>query len=340
MEFNFVSVYALSPGKNTDIEVDKISGGQLSIDNEARRIFGPSFNAILPKSLKVQPFHFFFEGNKRKNDTRDGLIKFFNYTDLAEMELISREFAFRLAKAIDNRTRDLLFTFAAGSKGDIQRIALLAFPHDEPIQYQSNQGIPDIAEIKNAFSKSSHLRKAAYFEIEREKIGRNELLKGLLVDSSAGRAHSAANYWLADFLEGTMEVLPIRGTNQIIKGIRAAQKHAKSPEERNSAKAAFYSILSGSKKDATINEIGNLLVGKAKTEYFRAMPKSIENNARFLIDIDEAKRRIKSIIFILKNGIEIHFPNDIEIDADDYITIKDGRRTMSVSDEIDEEVFR
>ncbi len=91
------------------------------------------------------------------------------------MELISREYAFRLAKVIDNRTGELLFTFATGTKGNISRIALLAYPHDEPIQYQSKRGIPDISEIKNAFSKSSHLRKAAYFEIDSEEIGRNDL---------------------------------------------------------------------------------------------------------------------------------------------------------------------
>ncbi len=74
MEFNYISVYALSPGKKTNIEANYISGGQLSINDEVRSIFSTSFNGILPKSLKVQPFHFYFEGNEKKNDTRDGLI--------------------------------------------------------------------------------------------------------------------------------------------------------------------------------------------------------------------------------------------------------------------------
>ena len=178
-----------------------------------------------------------------------------------------------------------------------------------------------------------------YFEVGNGAIGRNDLLTGTLVDSSAGRGYASANYWLSDFLKGKMDILPVRGTNQVLSGLKAAQKKAATVQEKNSVKAAFYAIMSGRKSDATINEIRSLLVGEARNAYIKAIPKSIENDARFDIDFDEVKKKIRNTIFVLKSGIEVYFPSERNVDAVDYIKTVDGTRFLTISEEIDEEVF-
>lgn len=339
MNLDYISVFALMPSKNAQIEPDDLPGGILEIDEEIRRIFTASFNGELPKSLKFQPFHFQFDGNSRENSTRQGLIRFLSTRNVSERTSIAREYAFNLAKLIDHRTGQLLFAFAYGDNQNRRRIVLSAYPHDEPIQYRTIKGIPSVYEIKNAFSQSSNLRKAVYFEVGCESIGRNDLLTGTLVDSSAGRGYPSANYWLSEFLKGKMDILPVRGTNQVLSGLKAAQKKAATVEEKNSVKAAFYAIMSGRKSDATINEIGSLLVGEARNAYMKAIPKSIENDARFDVDLDEVKKKIRNTIFVLKSGIEVHFPSESTVDAEDYIKTVDGTRFLTISEEIDEEIF-
>ncbi len=341
MSFGYISVFALMPSKNLQISSDEIPGGSLEIDDEVRKIFSPTFNGKLPKKLKFQPFHFQFDGNRRDNPTRQGLIEFIDTQDINVRNSIAREYAFKLAKTIDNRTGQLLFAFTYGHKQNKRRIVLSTYPHDEPIQYRTIRGgIPAVSSIRNAFSQSSYLRKAVYFEIDSERVGRNDLVTGTLVDSSAGRGYATANYWLSDFLQGKMDVLPVRGTNQVISGLKAAQNKAITVEEKNSVKAVFYTIMSGRKSDATINEIGNMLVGEARNAYAKSIPSSIENDARFEIDLEEVKKKIKSTIYVLKNGIEVHFPSEKEIDAEDYIDTVYGKRILTISEEIDEEVFR
>jgi len=42
------------------------------------------------------------------------------------------------------------------------------------------RGVPDIEEVQNAFSKSSGMRKAAFFDAP-ASIGRNDLVRGLIL---------------------------------------------------------------------------------------------------------------------------------------------------------------
>ena len=249
-----------------------------------------------------------------------------------------RKVALKLTKLIDNRTGELLLTVAMGKNNTNLKIALWAYPHDDPIQLATETGLPKVNEIRNAFSKSSLLRKAAYFE-EDLPTNRNSLLKGSIIDSAAGRANIETNYWLNSFLEGIVDLLPLRGTNLIIKAIKAAQIKAKSTEEKASVAAVMYSLLSGSRKDTTINEVGGLLVGEAKVEYGKQFTGSSDRDARFAIDTKELKSRVKNIIIRLKSGIDVYFPTNESVDPNDYLFEKDGKKVLKLTEEVDGELF-
>ncbi len=336
----YISVFAIPPSKKEDLQIEEIKGGRLTIDDEVNSIFIKSFNGELQKGLKLQPFHFIFESKERKNITRDALIKFIETNDDIQRDHLSKEFAFNLAKLIDNRTGIQLFVIAFGNNDNSIKIALWAFPHDDPIQLQTVKGSPKIKEISNAFSKSSHLRKACYLVANNKIIGRNDLIKGSLIDSSAGKDKIVADYWLTGFLKGQVEVLSTKGTNDIICYLKTAQKKAMTSDEKNSIKAVFYSLLSGSKNDTTMAEIGNMLVGEAQSAYMKSLPNSIEKDARFIIDKDAVKKKIMNILFILKNGIEVSFPTNLDIDANDYIITDNGKKILQIREEISEEIYK
>ena len=340
MDMKYLAVFPVYPAKKIDIKPDDIKGGSLQISKETKSIFLSSFNGQLKVGLKHQPFNFAFEGDDRNNLMRNEVIEFFKAKDIAEKNEISKRLAYRLAKLIDTRikAKALLFTIAHGQLRKQQRIAIWLYPHDDPIQIKFKQGVPNVSEIKNAFSKSSLLRKACFFEAP-IKITRTDLLKGILLDSTASIDKIASDYWLTKFLQGEIGLSSERGTKQLIKGIRSAQARANTIDEKNSVKAAFYSLRSKRRKVTTINQIGNMLLGGAKQGFDKTIPRNIENDARFNKDFEQIARKIQSSNFVLKSGIEIHFPYKIDVDPDDYITEEDGKRMMNIKEEINEEFF-
>ena len=331
-------VFRITPNKKNLFGDGSILGGALDVDESTLNIFAPSFSGKLGRGTKLQPFHFRLDGNERKNIMRDDLLQVLSTNDVKEKVNLLRKVALKLTKLIDNRTGELLLTVAMGKNNTNLKIALWAYPHDDPIQLATETGLPKVNEIRNAFSKSSLLRKAAYFE-EDLPTNRNSLLKGSIIDSAAGRANIETNYWLNSFLEGIVDLLPLRGTNLIIKAIKAAQIKAKSTEEKASVAAVMYSLLSGSRKDTTINEVGGLLVGEAKVEYGKQFTGSSDRDARFAIDTKELKSRVKNIIIRLKSGIDVYFPTNESVDPNDYLFEKDGKKVLKLTEEVDGELF-
>jgi hypothetical protein len=86
----------------------------------------------------------------------------------------------KLAAAIDNRVGELLLTVGVGRTDREHRCVFWAYPSDSPLQFKVGRGVPDIEEVQNAFSKSSGMRKAAFFDAP-ASIGRNDLVRDLIL---------------------------------------------------------------------------------------------------------------------------------------------------------------
>lgn len=332
-------VFRVSPNKDDKLKEEDIIGGSIDVTETTNRIFAASFDGKIGRSIKFQPFHFKFEGETRVNPTRDLLIEFISRLTVVDRAKVLRKIALRLTKMIDNRTGELLLTVAYGKDQEQQKIAIWAYPRDDPIQLTDDKGIPKIAEIQNAFSKSSYLRKAVYFE-EPLNINRNCLLKGKVIDASAGRTNIATNYWLSAFIFGIIDLLSTRGTTQILKALKSAQQKAQTVQEKSSIASVIHALLAKSVKDTTINEIDKMLVGEPQKEFIRQFEKGIELDARFSIDYKEVAAKIKSTIIKLTNGIEVYFPVNESIDYLDYISEKGGKKILIINEEIDSELFK
>jgi hypothetical protein len=331
-------VFRVVPNRPGSISEKDLVGGSINATKASRNIFESSFNGKIGRGIKLQPFHFQFSGKERSNEARDLILQYMNAIRPAEKRKFARKLAYRLSRLIDNRTGDLLMTIAYGKDGTRQRMAIWAYPQDDPIRLSTVKGVPKIEEIQNAFSKSSILRKAAYFE-ENEVIGRGGLLGGEIIDSAAGRENIETNYWLSQFLAGLITLLSARGTNQIMKAIKAAQESASSDKEKSSIVAVVHSLTSGAIKNTTINEIGKMLVGEAKTIYGAQFRTGIELDARFEVDQKEVFHTIKNSIIRLKNGIEVYFPLG-KIDPDNYITTVGVKKVLKLEAEIESEFYK
>lgn len=207
----FLAVYRISPDFRSNLPGGSVPGGVLKVDPKVLGILKSTFDGILPKGDKKQPFHFDFPpGKQRHNETRDLLRSFIEGND-THRRAVSAEIAKRLNSHIDNRVGDLLLTIGHGKTDTMTKTALWVYPHEIPIQFKTKQGIPSISEIEDAFSKKSNMRKAVFFETP-PTIGRNDLLNGIIVDTTAGRLKGSSDYWLTKFLSGNIELLSGKGT--------------------------------------------------------------------------------------------------------------------------------
>ncbi len=313
-------------------------GGEITLDDNLKTIFIDSFAGTVSKGTKKQPFHFRFS-DTRNNDTRELIIRILNGKK-EEKNDFALKLAKKLSSCIDDRTGELLLTIGIGEvENNNYRCAVWAYPSDNPIQLNEQKGIPNIKEIKNAFSKSSSARKAAFFDTNK-KIDRNDLLKGIIIDKTANRIQGSSDYWLDKFLEGKIELLSTRGTTILISTLKESYNKSNTSEEKQSVRALFSQLLSNNFPPKTLNEISRNLTGQAKEIFFKHIPKSIESDAVFEIDFSEVKSKIKSNIFILKSGIEIIFPFNESLDPEDYIKDKNGKKYITVEDEIEESYYK
>ena len=333
-----VFVYRIPPNRNGEIPPDGIIGGKLTITTKVVGIFQASFNGEVGRSLPAQPIHLKFQGKDRSHILRDPLVQYVQSEISTDRAILVRRLAHRLSTIIDNRTKDLLFTFAFGKNEISGRIAVWAYPHDTPIQLSSNEGIPEVTEIENAFSKSSRLRKAVFLDFPLS-VTRTDLVSGFIIDAAAGKAKVESNYWLSTFINGTTELTPTIGTGQIVKALKVSQEKSKSPEEKSSIVAVVHSFLAQARKDTTIKEISECLVGEAKVAFLAKFQDREDMESRFAIDFDLIKSKVKKSIISLKNGMIIHVPLSDEMDGGQYIKEEDGKKYFSIRSEVDFENY-
>ena len=333
-------VFRVLPYATKQDDPPPAEGGFVRLEGNTKRLFESAFtgNDRQRTRIKPQPFHFNFSGAKRAHEVRDYVTVL--ATGSAEQKLAaSKELSARLSKSIDDRTGELLLTIGIGTRGAKTRCAIWAYPADQSLQFRSNRGVPEVREVQDAFSKSSDARKAAFLE-SAIPVGRNDLVDGLLVDRTAGRAKGSSDYWLRRFLDARIEVYPARGTNLLIGALKKAQQSSETPEEKSSVRAVYDHLLAGNFPSTSLKAVGAQLVGEARVTYEKVIPKAEEGDAVFTIDMTEVNSKIKTRVFTLSSGLEIFFPQKDNLDPEEYIQHRAGKQYMVIDEEIVERYYK
>jgi|GEM_PF-3208417 len=318
--------------------INKVEGGELTVTEDIRSIFEPAFLGLEKRPASRQPFHFNFGGKIRSNAMRDKILEILDQEN-TDIENCCATLATDLQKLIDDRIGDILFTVAAGWNSKEKRCAMWVYPSESPIRFFSKQGKPMVEELKRAFSRRSKYRKAAFFQGP-INVTRNDFLRGEIVDSTRqGKSRSVAHYWVERFLHGQIELKSARGVAYLIKGLKLAQKSATTAEEKASVIAAYNHLLSGSLQTTTLSQFANMLRGTAKDSYLSSVPTTIEKDAVFTVETSEVKRKIKHIVFILSNGIEVIFPSDESLNPNQYLFDENGKKYLRLNLPVEEKYY-
>ena len=109
---------------------------------------------------------------------------------------------------MDGRNKNCLLLASVHRKGQgaAREAVLWMFPYDRVIQRRGGK-----VDLRDAFSLSSGLRKAASFSGDNNRAG---FLSGLALDHQSSSAdQKVAQFWINRFLEGSLQIQSREGTN-------------------------------------------------------------------------------------------------------------------------------
>lgn len=111
----------------------------------------------------------------------------------------SQKLSEKLADSMDYRSPPALLMMTCLENGAQRRTIMWAFPQESGFQFRSDTAGARIRLLKDIFSHSSRLRKAAMFEGRSRSSG---FASGRIIDHQAiGSSGAGADYWVDKFLE-------------------------------------------------------------------------------------------------------------------------------------------
>jgi hypothetical protein len=241
----------------------------------------------------------------RSNQTRD-LALAVVFAEPREADLGSVGLARRLGEAMDNRSQPHLLVIAAKREDALGEIEMWAFPRDDAFRFQAATQAR-IELLADVFSRTSRLRKAARFS--GEAIDQS-FLRGNALDFQTGRVTiDIADYWVGAFLDCTLAVTPVAGTELLADAIRELNRELVVNEDREQLSVAALALRQSPQPSWTLQEVADRLLSPALGQRLLGHSKRPEmNGARFELDHETFDRLIATRVFTLSSGVLVSSP--------------------------------
>lgn len=262
----------------------------------------------------------------RSSTTRDAFVTLSSISTVSELKSSSELMASKLGRCMDNRSRPCLLVVSIHDSP--VAVATWMFPREDVIQRTG-----DRISIREAFSLSSYLRKAALFE--RGTPGRSSFLSGRVIDkqSSTGSS-SAAQFWTDSFIEADAQLTAVRGTQLVVDVFRKANDELGSnADQRHALHTAVGMTRSRGAHVFDMHSFtqSDLPQGDARDSVLRLAREKGLDQARFDIDPSVFENQVRFKIYDLSNGVRVTVPF---ADSTAYGVNIDGNR-LTVSGEIE-----
>lgn len=135
--------------------------------------------------------------------------------------------AMRLANAMDERSDACLLIICIENKGAERRVTIWAFPKDTAFQFSMTGEQSHVDILKEVFSQSSTLRKAAMFQGKDSDKG---FVDGRIVDHQIGsKSKKVAGLWVDRFLQCSLSFTSAIATSELSRALRTAMDMAATP---------------------------------------------------------------------------------------------------------------
>lgn len=229
------------------------------------------------------------------------------FGDGAAQDAAADFLAQRLSAAMDGRSQPHLLVLVAGvdDAGAEGATTFWTFPRDDAIRFDASAR-PTVEILENVFSQTSRLRKAAKFS-GKEHDG--DFLDGRVLDIQTGRTSiDVANYWVDRFLECTLAVTSIQGTENVATAIRKVNESLVTPEDRERLNIAVLALRNSPRPSWTVDEIADTFLPADLGAKLRDASEPTMTNARFEINPGSYDRLLTTRVFSLESGVVVSSP--------------------------------
>ncbi len=299
-----IHAYQLSP-RRTATTPAAVVGGKFPISVAIRN----SLDELFVKSgLAMQAEVDFRPGEGTAIGThsvRQMLLKFSFGRPLAAAKA-SQQLSEKLADSMDNRSPPALLVMTCSKDAKRRRTVLWAFPQESGFQFRTDTAGARIRLLKDIFSHSSRLRKAALFEGRNQSSG---FASGRIIDHQAlGSSGTGADYWVDRFLECQFALSGTIGTRRLAGYLRATHDSLVSQIDRDQVFSAIVAIRTSPKKNWSYQRIASqFLSGQAQTDFLSRIP-ARERALAFAFDRSEFEGRLNFRVFQTQQGVYISAP--------------------------------
>jgi hypothetical protein len=303
MELLRLHAYSIVPQRTLDETVPS-TGGAIKPTAELRTVMEESEKAA---KFEKQPLvEFIVDQTTRTNEIRNAIIAF-AFGEIAQAKAAAVLLAQRLSTSMDERSTPCLFMPTAYRNGEQARVVLWVFPQDGAFQLRVNRHSPSIDILKNIFSQTSRLRRAAAFE------GRNlrtEYLSGRVLDHQAGSStQDVANFWVSRFLQCSPSLRKEAGTRMLAKVVQKAYETCSDQNGKEQIQTAIMAMRQSPHKRISLEAFAkNYLEGEAKEAFLDATPNSQTRATFFDFERQTFDDVLQFCVFQLNTGVYVSTP--------------------------------
>jgi len=214
---------------------------------------------------------------------------------------------------MDRRSQPHLLVLVSTVERTVGSVMLWTFPRDDALRFEASAQ-PRVEILENVFSQTSRLRKAAKFSGERHDA---DFVDGKVLDFQTGRTSiDVANYWVHDFLECTLSVTSIAGTENVATAIQKVNASLGDPGDREQLNIAVLALRNSPRPSWTLDEIADTFLPEELGARLRANSDPEMVNARFELSRDSYDRLLTTRVFTLESGVIVSSPIDAVGTAD------------------------
>jgi hypothetical protein len=305
-----VWAYAVRPGTGEPGSEAATVGGQIVESARLRAALDVAANRARPADWTDVVFRVDSiddgGGRRRTSRTRDEVMRL-AFGDAAEQDAACQYLAARLSAAMDGRSQPHLLVLVGNvdDNGADGTATFWTFPRDDALRFNVTAR-PTVEILENVFSQTSRLRKAARFAGQQHE---GSFIEGQVLDFQTGRnSIDVANYWVERFLDCTLAVTSIQGTENLATAIRKVNESLDAPEDRERLNIAVLALRNSPRPSWTVDEIADTFLPHDLAAKLRDASADTMTNARFDINHDSYDRLLRTRVFSLESGVVVSSP--------------------------------
>jgi len=237
------------------------------------------------------------------------------------------QIAAHLSACTDRRSKDSLLMIVVADDDKATEVKLWTFPQDSVFQFSPSRrlGKGPSVQATEAFSRGSHLRKAAVF---RGQNRRTDFLSCRVVDFQVNAsARAAADFWIEHFLDARLSLGSALGTKILAKVLRETVGAACNAEERLELVGAAQALRQSNREKWSIASVADELLREPARSNLLAHPVAKRNkDSLFSLDRDAFDKLINFRVYQLDTGVWVSAPFTDEPEGVEIEKAGDDRR--------------